>query len=126
MEHKSQREPLKFDPTENQKSTQTESEGYLYPPACLEAHELWKKYQISKKTETELLVDALKALDLRQIIENQNKQIAHQNNMLNNLNRNFGQFSRETPNAAPHTNKSGPRSNNKSKNGSSKRPKRED
>ena len=48
------------DPTNNDKSTQTESDCTSYPPASDEALALWTSYKISQKTDTELLIDAQK------------------------------------------------------------------
>ena len=85
------------EPEDNNKFTQTESDCSMYPPACPEAAELWEKYTISKKTDTQILIEALKNLDLKSVIENQNSQIRHQTNILNNLNRNFAQHSKSGP-----------------------------
>ena len=112
-------------PLDNAKETQTETDGALYPPACPEALELWKKYKISQKTETEILVEALKALDLKQIIENQNRQISQQTNLLNNMHRNFAQFSKNKNESGPPTAKNETNPTKKSRNGPSKRRKDE-
>ena len=78
------------------KETQTESDSSLHPPACFEATQVWEQYQTSKKSETQLLVEALNSLDLKSILEQQNRQMVHQNNTLNSLNRSFAQFSKST------------------------------
>ena len=95
IEAKSEPSSLILSPN-NEKGTQTPSDSSRYPPASEEALSLWKKYKLSQKTETELLIDALKSLDLKKVIENQNKQIAHQSNMINNLSRNLSKFSKKT------------------------------
>ena len=83
-------------PSNNEKSTQTQSDSSLYPPACQEALVLWENYKISQKSETEILIEALKSLDLKKVIENQNKQLSQQTNMINNMSRNFSKFSKMT------------------------------
>ena len=83
-------------PYQNQ-ATQTETDSSLHPPACLEATQIWEQYQTSKKSETQLLVEALKSLDLKSVLEQQNRQFVQQGNLLNNLNRSFSQFSKSGP-----------------------------
>ena len=100
----------------NTKGTQTESESSLHPPACAEAVQLWEIYQTSKKSETQILIEALKSLDLKSLIENQNRHMNNQSAMLNNLNRSFSSL------AKPNKNRNEPKeyknNTNKSRNGS--------
>ena len=69
------------------KMTQTEMDSSKYPPASAEAAKIWEHYQLSKKSQTELLIEALKNLDLKSVLENQNSQFRQQSNTLNNLSR---------------------------------------
>ena len=87
--------------TPNTKSTQTETDSTLHPPASAEALELWKNYRISQKSDTQILVEALRALDLRSVLENQNSQFEKQTKLLNNMHRNMVQNSKNNDNGTP-------------------------
>ena len=120
------RKPSTLAPVQpNTKGTQTESDSSLHPPACTEAVQLWEIYENSKKSETQILIEALKSFDLRSLIDNQNRQISNQSTMLNNLNRSFSSF---TKNDKYQKEQKGFKNNtNKPRNGSTsnKRPKKE-
>ena len=108
--------------TESQKTigTQTETESDRHPPASEEALILWKKFQNSKKSDTEILIETLKSLNLEKIFVAQNEQISRQTTMLNNLNRTVAQLSK------PNQNQNQKFENKKrTQNGSSKRQQRE-
>ena len=79
---------------ENSKCTQTETDSSQHPPACHQAMELWEQYKFSQKSNTEILIEALKTLDLKSVIEHQTRQITQQGNMLNNLNRSFAKLTK--------------------------------
>ena len=87
--------------TPNTISTQTETDSTLHPPASTEALEMWKNYRISQKTDTQILIEALRALDLRSVLENQNSQFEKQTKMLNNMHRNMVQNTKSQDNGAP-------------------------
>ena len=101
----------------NEKWTQTETQNRHFPPASQEAARLWDQFQLSKKTEAQILIDTLQKLDLKNIFESQNKQISAQTNLLNNLSRSISQM-------AKNGGKSGQKNNqkNSNQNGSSGRP----
>ena len=113
------------DPTNNDKFTQTESDCTSYPPASDEALALWTSYKISQKTATELLLDALKSLDLKNVIENQNRQISKQTNMLNNINRNLANFSPKPGHSGAPKRSENSETRNKSRNGPTGKKKRD-
>ena len=103
VEHLETHETKKMAPVipDNTKGTQTESDSATHPPACTDAVRLWEEYQVSKKSDTQILIEALKSLNIKHVIDQQNVKMSEQTNMLNSLNRTFSQMAK---NFSPKTN----------------------
>ena len=113
--HKKLEKIEKSDPEHGQneasttKSTQTDTESHLHPPASREALKIWEAYKFSQKSETQILIETLQNLDLKNIFEAQAKQFKAQNSMLNNLTRNLSEMGKNGK-------KPGPKKSNKNSN----------
>ena len=96
VEHLEAREPKKMAPAvpDNTKGTQTESDSAMHPPACIDAVRLWEEYEVSKKSDTQILIEALKSMNIKHVIDQQNSKMTEQTNMLNSLNRTFSQMAK--------------------------------